>query len=440
MELRLSAVGDTLRDRPFVAFVALSRVLTRAAGPPALLRAVPPFAAMALFAAIIFGGNGMRTRDLCAVLASSLPARAAFWAAWLLIAAPAARALLETSETFALRALPVPPWQFWLIHGAHLTALQAPWLVLFSLGAGPAAGVAQALAAAAACALGVARPRAPADVAAALTLALTLAVGAPAWALLGVALATGAVGVAAAWTRAPERGARAGASIVAGAAPTALALAHVAVLIRRDGVALLRGAAAALVGAAVVALAVRNNAVADAATRETIALAAGAIPLALATGGVGVRIVETERRLGWLLLTTAATARLRALAAVAVTTAWGAAMGAVYGATAALGAASGAAQGLSIALLGVGLGASLGAASACFARRAEQPSGVDGTEAAIGMAVSAIAVTVLSGSLGAAALAPLAAAAIALAAWTPGLLARRERRTELVVHLPWSEP
>jgi len=190
----------------------------------------------------------------------------------------------------------------------------------------------------------------------------------------------------------------------------------------------------------VLALAVRNNAVADDATRQTITLAAGAIPLALATGGVGVRVVETERRLGWLLLTTAATTRLRALAAVAVTTAWGTAMGAVYGVTAALGVAGGAAPSPAIALLGVGLGAALGAAAACFARRAEKVSGVDGTEAAVGMAASAIAVTVLAGWLGAVALAPIAALALALAARTPGLLAGRERLTELVVHLPWSEP
>jgi hypothetical protein len=66
-------------------FVALAWVLTRAAGPPALLRAAPPFAALFLLVAVAFAGNGMRPRDLCAVAASSPAVRAALWTGWLLL-------------------------------------------------------------------------------------------------------------------------------------------------------------------------------------------------------------------------------------------------------------------------------------------------------------------------------------------------------------------
>jgi hypothetical protein len=366
--------------------------------------------------------------------------RASLWAAWLLLTAPAARALVETSTTFFLRALPVPPWQFWIVHGAHLLVLQVPWIVLFTAGVGPLAGLSQGLAAAAAAALIVARPVRAREVAAALALGAALAIGAPSWITALLALGSGAVAVAAAWRRAPERGARAGASLVGGSAPVALALAHAAVLVRRDGVALIRGGAAALVGGLVLALVIRNNAVTDPAQREELALAAGAIPLALATGGVGVKLLETERGLTWLLLSAGASARLRALAAAAVSAAWGAVAGALYGSVAALVAGGELAPRLRLALLGTALGAALGTAAAHVARRAEQPSGTDGTSAAIGMFTAALASMLLSAWLGAAALAPLAVLALALAASTPGLLSRRERGSDVVAHIPWSGP
>jgi hypothetical protein len=421
-------------------FFALARILTRAAGPPALLRAAPPFAAVALISAVLFGGNGMRPRDLVGALAGSTPARASLWAAWILLTAPAARALLSTPSTFGLRALPVPRGWFWAVHGAHLVALQAPWIVLFGLGGGATQGLGAALAGAAAGALAVAGPRTAREVAAALALGAAVVAGAPPFVLVPAAAASGAVGVAAAWTRAPERGNGSGLSIVSGwSAWGALVLAHVAVLGRRDATTLIRGAAVALVGALVLALALRNNGVAAAADREAIALAAGALPLALATGGVGVKVVETERRLEWLLLATASSARLRALAATGVTAAWGALAGAIYGGGAAIGSDGSLAGRARLAMDGVVLGASLGAAAAHGARRADQTKGVDGTAVVVAMTAAAAAVVVLAAWAGAAALAPLAVAAAWLGATTVRLLAARERRSDRVVSLPWED-
>src|SRR5262249_22037574 len=149
----------------------LFRAITRLSGPPALLRAAPPFVALLIFAAVAFGGNGMRPRDLCAVIASSLAARAALWGAWILLTAPAARALLEAKATFFLRTLPVAPASFGAVHGAPLLLLQAPWIALFGIGAGPLAGLAQGSAAAAAVALLVARPATAGEIGAAAALA-----------------------------------------------------------------------------------------------------------------------------------------------------------------------------------------------------------------------------------------------------------------------------
>jgi hypothetical protein len=418
-------------------FLALARALTRAAGPPALLRAVPPFAVVGLLSAIVFPGNGMSARDLVGLLAASPAARASLWAAWLLLTAPAARALLTAPSTFGLRALPVPAWWFWAVHGAHLVALQAPWILLFGRGGGAASGLAAAFAGAAACALAVAGPRTPRDVVATLALALAIALGAPAFALLPVAAVSGVVGVAAAWTRAPERGAGRGLSVISGAAPVALALAHVAVLGRRDAVTLVRGGAAAAVGALVLAFALRNNGVTEAADRETLALAAGAIPLALATGGVGVKVLDTERRLEWLLLATAASPRLRALVATGVTAAWGALAGALYGGGAALGCEGSVAVRARLALGGVLLGASLGAVAAHASRRADQPGGVDGTSVVALMTIAAVVVMALAAWTGAAVLAPLAGVAAWLGVSTTRMLAARERLADRVASLPW---
>jgi hypothetical protein len=429
MEVNMSWVASRRRKSPFF---ALARGLTRAAGPAALLRAVPPFAALGLLSTILFAGNGMRARDLVAVLDASLAARACLWAAWLLVTAPAARALVEAPSTFFFRTLPAPLWHFWLVHGAHLLALQAPWILLYGRGAGLLAGVVAGLSAAAASALSVARPRTPLELSAAAALLAAIALPAPLPLMLGIALGAGSIGVAAAFVRAPERGARRGASVVFGSAPVALALAHAAVLARRDAMSLVRGGSVALVGSTVFALAVRNNGITERAEHEAVAIACGAIPLSLATGGVAVKILETERLLTWLLLTTATSARCRALTAASVTVAWSAAVGALYGSVGAFAAGVGGLAGARLGLLGVALGAALGATAAWLARRAEQPLGVDGTSVVVGMTAAAVVTMLLATSLGGRALVPCAAAAALLGAWTERALAYRERRSDAI--------
>jgi hypothetical protein len=260
---------------------------------------------------------------------------------------------------------------------------------------------------------------------------------APPWlALLGAAAAL-PVGLAAAFDRAPERPAQASrASAIRGSAPVALALTHAAVLARRDAVTLGRGIAATAVGAVIAALAARNNGAATPADRALFVLAAGGLPLSLAVGGVAAHVLLTERGLAWLLLSSAASVRLRALVAAAVSAAWGALAGAVHG----LFCAALIAPELRLVLLAVALGASLGAIAAHLARRAEQPMGVDGTAVVIGMALTGLLASGLSAWLGAIAVAPIAIAAAILALATAPLLARRERLAEHVLRIAWEEP
>ncbi|APR82298.1 Hypothetical protein A7982_07647 [Minicystis rosea] len=429
-------VRASLRDRPFL---ALALAATRAVGPPALLRAVPPFAAIGLASAIVFGGYGMRPRDLVMLIDVSTSARCWLWAAWILITVPAARALVATPEAFVLRTLPAPLWWFFAIHGAHLLALQLPWMVLFATGAGPFAALAAGCAAAAAVTFVVARPRAIIELAAAAMLALSIVLGAPRGVLFGAAITTGTVAVAAAFRRAPERAAAAGNAWIAGSPPMALALAHAAVLVRRDAVTLTRGVLVTLLGALVAALAARNNGVTDREGMETIALAAGAIPLAVAAGGVGPRVLETERRLTWLLLSCASSVRLRALVAAGLTAAWGALMGTVHGVAAALALTDGLEQRARLIALGTVLGASIGSIAAHLSRRAAGPTGVDGTVVVVGMTAAAASVTALAAWLGAVSLFVLAAAGAALVVATVPVLARRERLTEQAVAIAWED-
>ena len=432
MELRRLA----MRDRPFV---AIAIALGRAAGPPALLRAVPPFAAIGLASSIVFGGYGMSPRDLVALTAANAGARVALWIAWILVTAPAARALLATPEAFVLRSLPVPLAWFWIVHASHLVALQAPWALLFAAGAGPLAAIAAAVAGAAASAIVVARLRSIADVVAAVALTSAIALGAPPAALAAAGIAAVGVGVASAFRRAPERAASAGRAWMPRSAPIALAIAHAAVLVRRDAITLVRGAAAALVGALIASLAARNNAVTSREEQEGIALAAGAIPLAIAVTGVAGRVLVTERGLAWLLLSSGASARLRAVVAAALTATWGAATGALYGVAAAIAMTDAADRRARIALLAIALGASLAAVGANLARRAERPTGVDGTAVVAGMTAAAALSTAAAAWLGALAIAPIVIAASALLGTTPLLLAQRERLSEHETRAAWED-
>ncbi|MFT3766922.1 MAG: hypothetical protein QM820_15600 [Minicystis sp.] len=425
-----------IRDTPFL---ALASALTRAAGPPALLRATPPIAAVGLASAIIFGGYGMRARDVLTLLGASTAARVCLWAAWILVTAPAARALIATPETFVLRALPVPlPW-FRAVHGAHLVMLQAPWMILFGAGAGPLAAITAGMAAAAASAIVVARPRTIVELTATAVLVTAIVLNAPRVVLLVIAIASGSIGLAAAFRRAPERAAATGTAWTARSAPLALALTHAAVLVRRDAITLGRGALVALLGALVASLAARNNGAVDRDAQEMIALAAAGIPLAIATGGVAARVLATERRLEWLLLSCAATVRLRALVAAGLTMLWGGSMGALHGIATALALTNDLDRRLRIVLLAATLGAAIAAAAAHLARRAEKPTGVDGTVIVAGMAAVGIGMTALAAWLGPAAVAWSAAAGLVLAAGTERVLARRERLQEHAVQVAWED-
>lgn len=414
-----------------------ARLLTRTAGLPALLRAVPAYVALAITASVLFSPDGMRAVDLIHVVGTS-PATAAFlWCGWIVLTAPAARAIFETPETFFLRALPVPPWHFWLVHAAHLLALQAPWMLLWLRGEGAIAALAAGLLAVAASAIVVARPRAARELLAAGLVLVAVALPLHALIRLGSGLGASALAVPVAWSRATSRGVRRGPARVGGSAATALLLAHGVVLARRDATTLLRGVLAVILGAAVFALLVRNNGP-DAVGREaTLALLSGALPLAIFTGGVAAKTIETERRLEWLLLSTGASARLRGLTALAIPVIVGAVGGLVHGLLGALVAGRGVELAIRVTLLALVLGASIGAVAAHGARSAAQPSGVDGTRVVVTLLAAVMATMTLIGWLGSVAIAPIAVAAMAFTAASVRVVVAHDRLHDASRHAAW---
>jgi hypothetical protein len=414
-----------------------ARILTQTAGLPALLRAVPAYAALAIIASILFSPNGMRAVDLLHVVAASPATAALLWGGWIVLIAPSARVLFETPETFFLRALPVPPWHFWLVHAAHLLALQAPWMLLWLRGEGPIAALAAGVSAVAASAVVVARPRAARDLLASALVLVAVAASLPAPIRLGLALAASALAVPLAWSRATSRGVQRGRSRVGGSAAPALLLTHAVVLARRDATTLLRGILAVMLGAAVFALLVRNNGFDAVGHEATLALLSGALPLAILTGGVAVKAIETERRLEWLLLSTATSARLRALTALAVPVIAGALGGLVHGVLGALAAGRDAELTFRITLPSLVLGASIGAVAAHGSRGAEQPSGVDGTRVVVTLLTAVLVTMALTGWLGIVAIAPIALVAIALAAASVRVVVAQDRLRDASRHPAW---
>ena len=415
-------------------FLLLWRVLARTVGPPALVRAVPPFVALGLASAVIFGGNGMRPADLARVERSSLGVRLALWGTFWLLGQPAARALFETPGSFFLRSLPVPAWHFHVRHAAHLLALQAPFMVLLGLGAGPWAALGSGVALGAFAAVGVVGLRRPLVALAGAGLLFALVAAAPFPALLGLGAVVGTLAIPAAYRLAPERQAGRGRATIGGSPAAALALAYLAVARRRDLVPIARGILAAATGGVVLALTARNNGLEVASRSGALALMTGALPLAIAVSGVASRVVETERRLQWLLLTTATSPAARTTAALGVTLAWGAAMGALFAAVAlALGGPSG-----GPAL--VGQGAALGLALAAFAgwsvRRLEVSGRVDGSSVVVALLGASALTAILASLLGSVALVPLLAAGARLVQRTPRLIGERDRRGEATLTTP----
>ncbi|MBI4950611.1 MAG: hypothetical protein HY908_01125, partial [Myxococcales bacterium] len=305
-------------------FWSLARALTTVSAAAAFRRAAPLYFGIGIAAAVLFAGNGLDAATVVALAERSWPVRLGLWASWLVALTPLAHTLLEDPATRWLRSLPVPRSHFWLVCGVHLAAAELPWTILWGRGGGWLAGAAATALAVAAHALVVARPRGVLEWLAAAFVATAIAIPAvpeegeglatQRLAMLVVGLWGARVGVAAAFGRAPEHDRRRARRTVGGPAPVALALAHLAMLRRGEGATLGRGTALTLLGSAIAALAIRSNGVTSLEGRLVVALAAMALPVALASAALARPLSAGERAADGFLAAHAAGPGLRALA------------------------------------------------------------------------------------------------------------------------------
>jgi hypothetical protein len=287
-------------------------VWTRAVVVPAWRRAIALWIGCAIVAAVVFGPNGMRPKDLTGLALGDPGVGAVLAAIWLLGFAPTARLIVRPPAAAYLASLPGAPRAARLIATAALVGLQLPWLALWLIGDGLRGAV--VVAATALIAAGLGRIQRP-----------SRRTRPPRWRRAGQAL------------RAIHRRAlvrRAGDALARGAAISVLAGMAAGLLIRNNH---LSGQPAGVLGASIIAIVlipaqIGPAMVALAAHRDTawIAAAYGIAP--------GARIAALVHATALIHLASAAIAAATAMA-IAGATAWLAALALAVGLGTALGAA-----------------------------------------------------------------------------------------------------
>ena len=289
--------ADSGSATPVGAGLVLRGVL-RTLGRPLLLNATALSVAVGIPAAILFSANGLRAEQVVALSHHSWFARAALWAGWFMLSAPALSALFDAPGSRTLRALRLPRAP--LIGSLCVLALlpQLPWAILFVRGAGVGAGWAAATLAIALAASSITARRRASFWGVVLLGALFLSCDPPAWAgaLCGSLWAPFAVH--AAWRRALEQP-RVTVRLTRPTHPVfALYIAHSLRLLRVARSRLMAALVMASTGCIGLVYSLRN----DPAERPVQrALAAMALPLTLSAAACCAPVIESEARLRSLL-------------------------------------------------------------------------------------------------------------------------------------------
>jgi hypothetical protein len=354
-------------------YLLLARTLLGLSARAAYPVGAPIYLALAIVASVLFGPTGMRASDVTHAMSGSVAFSIALWSGWLLLALPIARAAFAPRAALYLRWMPAPRWIFLVAGGGCLFTIEAPFILLFGRGAGPLAGFVAGILATAGHSLLLARSTRPLDLAAVALFGFAVAAR-PAPALLGpVALVAAVLGLRAAFRRAPEVGARAPRPLLSPRSPlAALAVALAAVVIRGEAAVIGRALALGALGGLVIPLAALGH---DLTEPSSIgALSIGVLGLALAPGlsGIGAAVMRAERSAEWLLDAAGTPSSLRAAAAATICAGFGAAVGLGGGAIAAAGLGGGHRVLVAVRVVSIGgtLGAVTGAVLAGSARAA----------------------------------------------------------------------
>lgn len=357
-------------------FYRLARLLVTTCGKNALKGSLPLYLTLAITVFVLFAGNGLDARTITSLGVERPVFRWCLGLAWVLASLPAARALLSSSETFFLRALPVPRAELLLLFGAALAIVHLPWTVLWArgAGAGPALGATLGVLAIQMHVLAGARTRVDG-----LTLAVGIAAFALAPSLLTAALGVGSfvAGLGQAWSRAPESQPFGSHCVSTRSRPLALMSALAISVVRGQRPVVVRAFLLALTACVLNVLGLRNNGVSEPGAIIRISLVVwgpACVFGAVATGG-GVLKVEGKAR--WVLDVCGVSRALRCSCAAALLAGWSAACGLVYGVL--VGQISGLDAPLAVllALHTASAGAAWGAASIAIVRWATHSGGRD---------------------------------------------------------------
>ena len=266
-------------------FLTVGRVVRWTSARAFLPAASALIAGVLLFAAVSFGGNGVRPSDVTHAATRSLPLRASLWGLWLALSAPVCARLVDLPW---IRTLPVRMVHAltWLVGLAFVA--QIPWVLLFGAGDGPARGLAVGFTAVA---LGFALGTGSL-VGTALGAALALA-PLPSWALLPLAAALATLEARRVWIAGP-REARAPARILRRVpAVLAVALATLLDLTRGERLRVARVVVLALALAWLLPL----HAPEETKWRAFRVLAWVSLPAAVASSWLAVPLLAAARRL-----------------------------------------------------------------------------------------------------------------------------------------------
>jgi hypothetical protein len=304
--------------------------MIRTAGRAAFQRAALLYLGIGIACAVLFAGNGMSAVDVTEVAASSTLFRVLLWSVWLLIATPAAHAVMSEPSLFLLRALPIPRAHFVLMHGLLLLFCELPMLILFVRGAGLGIGLSVLATAMSAHALIVTKRKTTPLLVAGIICLCLIALPVPLWLALPLSGSALLLSLPAAFVLAPERAVSSSTPSLRDSALAALSQTYFLTLWRGHGALFLRALWLLFVGIAIATLAIRNNEIQAITTRHTVALGTLSAVLMLALCSLAGPILRAERRAEWLLTVCQASGALRVQAMTLLLALFGLVLGVLF--------------------------------------------------------------------------------------------------------------
>ncbi len=118
-----------------------ARVWLGAVGRAGFARAVPAWFGVAIVGGAVLGGNGLAPRDVGTIAATAPRLIAVLAVAWLVLLAPAARAIVDGPERGLLRSLPGARGLELAASAAVALAVHAPWGALATAATGARGGL-----------------------------------------------------------------------------------------------------------------------------------------------------------------------------------------------------------------------------------------------------------------------------------------------------------